>query len=186
MALSSPSNLSLVLEVMIEQSEATIRTEERTYLNLKLLQGQIYEKELQTQEALKIWFETWGEVKTLVRECRYLLHIEESAQKAHEEEANTAKNVSKGEDTTDDEYMYDDRPNQLGVLRNRVRSALEIEHVCVFFLATAYYQQKSNPKITEPESEMFKELESKEVEYYEQAKVIRKEVSQLVTDSTAC
>jgi E3 ubiquitin-protein ligase SHPRH len=161
---------------MIDQSEATVRSEERTYLNLKLLQGQIYEKELQTQEALNIWLETWGEVKTVVRECRFLLHVEELAQIAREKETNTVNNVSKVEDSTEDEGMYDDRPSQLGTLRSRVRAALEIEHVCVFFLATAYYQQKSNPKLTEPESEKFKNLESKEVEFYEQAKVIRKEV----------
>jgi hypothetical protein len=47
----------------------------------------------------------------------------------------------------------------------------------LFFTANAYYKTKSDPNLTQPDSDESKALEKREEEAYEAAKVIRKEMS---------
>lgn len=66
--------------------------------------------------------------------------------------------------------------NRLGTLRNRLRTALELEHMAVFFQSNAYFQIKSNEEMTSPESKEFHTLEKFEIEGYERAKKLRREI----------
>ncbi|KMU76679.1 DNA repair protein rad5 [Coccidioides immitis RMSCC 3703] len=66
--------------------------------------------------------------------------------------------------------------NRIGTYQQRLRGALEIEHMCKFFIASAYYQIKSDQKLTEPDSDDFKRLERLEEENYQAAKLIRREM----------
>lgn len=50
----------------------------------------------------------------------------------------------------------------------------------VFFIASAYFQIKSNEDMTKPDSDDFKRLEKLEIDGYELAKQIRKEILQEV------
>ena len=73
--------------------------------------------------------------------------------------------------------------------RQRLRTALELEHMCTFFVANAYYQLKIKecPAAAEENqdvdktimSDTAKDLEQREESYYEGAKLLRKE---LLTD----
>jgi E3 ubiquitin-protein ligase SHPRH len=73
-----------------------------------------------------------------------------------------------------------DANSHLGTLRTRIRSALEMEHVAIFFCANAHFQIKSNEAFTEPESVEFERLEKLETEGYESAKKLRREILQEV------
>ena len=149
-----------VLQVMMDQNETSVRTEERSYLQVRLRRGQILEHAKQTQDALEIWLDVLHQSREAVEECRHEL------QKAHEKEAAI---LSSNE--------HDVEANaRLSVFRLRLRSALEVEHTSTFFVATAYYQIKSDESLTGPDSERFKELEMMETETYEKAKMLRTEM----------
>lgn len=68
--------------------------------------------------------------------------------------------------------------SRLAMHRNRLRSALEVKHVAVFFCANAIFQIKE--MTTEPESDESKILEKREKEQYETAKEVRREILQEV------
>ena len=74
-----------------------------------------------------------------------------------------------------------DLSSRLGVFRNRLRGALEIEHMAIFFQAGAYFQIKSNQDMTAPNSAEFEDLEKLEVDGYERAKNLRQEILQEVS-----
>ena len=54
--------------------------------------------------------------------------------------------------------------------------AIEIEHMCTFFVANAYYQIKTDETRTVPGSAEFSELQRKEESAYERAKILRQEL----------
>ena len=149
-----------VLDVMIEQNETANRTEERSYLLSKLRRGQILEHANKSQEALAIWLEVQAYVKVIVEDCRKEL-----------------RPVNKSfEKSSADSVLETDNGNNRVLLRLRLRSALELEHISTFFVANGYFQIKSDENITPPESDRFKELEVAETETYEKAKLLRKEM----------
>lgn len=73
-----------VLNTMIEQSEASIRAEQRVYFHAKLSRGQMLENGPRVREALAIWKTVWDEVDVIVSRCREELRvaIEEAGQRA--------------------------------------------------------------------------------------------------------
>jgi E3 ubiquitin-protein ligase SHPRH len=79
--------------------------------------------------------------------------------------------------------FYDriDPTSRLGVFRMRLRGALEIEHMAIFFRANAYFQIKSNEDMTKPDTPEFQALEKLETEGYEEAKKLRREILQEVS-----
>ena len=169
-----------VLEVMIDQNDTAARTEERSLLLSQVRRGQIHEHAEQTQQALDIWLATLGEARSIVRDCRGQLKAE--LETVSLQEANTK---------TDDEDAEAVAVTHIGPHRQRLRAALEIEHMCTFFVANAYYQLKSKeiptmvigsePQIeqistSQPLSEQVRKLERKEESFYDMAKLLRKEL----------
>lgn len=73
-----------------------------------------------------------------------------------------------------------DTSTRLGTFRNRLRTALEMQHMAVFFQSNAYFQIKSDENMTAPNSEEFQSLEKLETEGYEGAKKLRQEILQEV------
>lgn len=65
-----------VLEVMIEQADLAVRTEQRNLLFMKLKRGQLFENSPRVKEALEIWTEAAAESLTMVEECRVELREE--------------------------------------------------------------------------------------------------------------
>ena len=147
-----------VLEVIIEQNDTTIRSEERTLFLSQIRRGQILEHAEQSEEALQIWLQTLEEVQPAVQELRDQLRAEIDRLSLIEDLEETATAI------------------RTGPHRQRLRAAIEIEHTCNFFVANAYFQIKTDEALTKPESEQFQELERREEFMYENAKILRKEL----------
>lgn len=159
-----------VLESMIDHNDMLIRTEERSLLLSQLRRGQLLENAMRRHEALDLWNTSLNHAGAIVKDCRAQLDAELA--KFRESTANSdGKKIS-----ADEENEELDKNSRIGTFRQRLRAALEVEHICMFFTGNAYYQIKSDPKLTEPESEEFKSLEKREVDAYEAAKLIRKEI----------
>ncbi|TVY94101.1 putative ATP-dependent helicase [Lachnellula willkommii] len=73
-----------VLEVMMEQTDLAIRTDQRALLTSKMKRGQLFENSPQVKQALEIWEEAANEATAIVEECREQLRLE------------TARNVADG------------------------------------------------------------------------------------------
>jgi len=146
-----------VLDVMIDQQYGQIRTAQRSRLMAKIRRGQLKENANITSEALQIWREVYEESSVVVEECR----------KQFEEERKTSTIIKVAEDDDDESNP------RLTTMRARLRSALEIQHIAIFFMANAYFRLKS-PEAEESES--YRELEKEETAAYEKAKSIRGEL----------
>lgn len=63
----------------------------------------------------------------------------------------------------------------------RLRTAVEIQHMAVFFRTNAYFQIKSNKEMTNPDSDEFHALGKLETDGYEDAKRLRRSILQEVS-----
>jgi len=165
-----------VLDVMIDQSETTIKTEQRAYLASKLRRGQLLENSPRVKEALSIWQEVRDESEAIVSDSRrQLKEAKDAARKAGLDESLSDTSSDSGDNEDEDEELKAIR-RTVGERHKKLRSALDIYHRAIFFIASAHFQIKSNEDMTAPDSQEFKELESLEVKGYEHAKHIRKEI----------
>ena len=152
-----------VLEVMMEQNVATTRAEERALLLSQIRRGHLLEHANRSADALDIWLHTLQASKLVVEDCRnhLLLELNEVVLADGLEEQSKAGLIA---------------TSRTGVQRQRLRSALEMEHMCTFFVANAYFQIKTDQKATQPDSADFRRLQKMEDETYEKAKSLRKEL----------
>ncbi|KAJ5435722.1 Zinc finger RING-type [Penicillium cf. griseofulvum] len=162
-----------VLDVMTETNEAAIRTEERSLLLSQLRRGQLLENAKRRQEALALWQKALDHATRLVEDSREQLRLLKSKSTTGDDNLATAGVINLDEEDEDEEA---DKNSRLGQCRLKLRAALEVQHIAVFFTANAYYQIKSDPNLTQPDSDEFKSLEKREEDAYEAAKVIRKEM----------
>lgn len=158
-----------VLDAMLEQSKGAQRTGQRALLQCGISKGLILAGLQRTDEALVVWEEIREKSTAIVDECRQDL----------ERETEMAAKSGPSPHVHDDE-PDDDVSVPVKEARRRLRSALEIRHKAVFFCANAYFSIKSNDEVTAPESDEFRRLEKLEVEGYDLAKAIRKEILQEV------
>lgn len=165
-------SIAEVLEVMIEQNDTQIRAEERSVLQSQVRRGQLLENAALRREALELWMISLERASQIVKECRDQL----------KQERRKSQTITDGldQDTLAADAASDsdelDKNSRIVTYRQRLRAALEIQHMCKFFTGNAYYQIKTDPALTEPESEEFESLEKQEIEAYEAAKLIRKEM----------
>lgn len=160
--------VSEVLEVMIEQNETSVRTESRLAITTQLLRGHIIgnakDDDHRAEKALEIYKRALSESEAIVSDCRadvaMVGAIEGDLDSSHED--------------SDDEKSLEEVSR--GRYRAALHSALALQHACAFFVGTAYFQIKSNPAITEPDSDQFREMEDQEILYYDTAKQVRKEL----------
>jgi E3 ubiquitin-protein ligase SHPRH len=157
-----------VLEVMIDQNETSVRVEERAVIAAQLLQAHILgnnaEDEHRSEKALEVYKRALSTSVTLVQEAREKLDAGINAAR------------DKGNAIENDEESDAEGTNVLGPLRNNLRTALQLQHACAFFAATAYFQIKTNENLTKEGSEAFRLLEEQESSLYETAKTLRKEI----------
>ena len=168
-----------VLEVMIDQNDTATRLEERNLLLSQLRRGQIHEHAGESEQALDIWLTTLEETRAIVGDSRRQL-------KAGAESLSLRNTTAGSEEDAETNEMA-----RTGAHRQRLRAALEIEHMCTFFTANAYYQLKNrelpnttgdvkSPKAhappSQPLSEHAQELERNEEFFYGMAKSLRKEL----------
>lgn len=157
-----------VLEVMIDQNESQLRSEERGLIMSQIRRGQLLENAERPREALKIWKTALCCAEELVGICRRQVLEAVKKTDSNDLEALSLSDVDAGSESEDG---VDN--SRLGVYQLRLRGALEVEHMCRFFIASAYYQIKTDPKLTEPNSEDYLLLEKLEEENYEAAKLVR-------------
>ncbi|KAB8240591.1 proteasome stabiliser-domain-containing protein [Aspergillus flavus] len=162
-----------VLEVMIDQNDALIHAEERSLLLSQLRRGQLLENAKHRQQALGLWSKSLERANAIVKECRDRLHSERMERRM--DAVNVDRDVTSADTASEDE-TEEAAKNTRGGARQRLRAALEVQHICVFFTGNAYFQMKTDPKLTRPDSEESRALEKREVEAYESAKLIRKEM----------
>lgn len=169
-----------VLEVMMQQNESNTRIEERAMLQAMIMRGHLLSFGRQARASLTVYLDTLGKSNTLVDECREELVKAESRSKADHDSrlSDWRENGQKnGEEApTKVDYAVEQRL--------RLRSALEVQHTCLFFVGTAYFQIKSDPELTKEDSQEFHKLERLESEFYDHAKVIRKELLRPAAQST--
>ena len=161
-----------VLEVMIDQNDTLIRAEERVLLQSQLRRGQLLENATRRWEALELWLTSLERASQIVQECRNQLDAERANNDISAESSNEDR--MSVDATSDTEEA--DKNSRLGTYRQRLRAALEIQHICYFFIGNVYYQIKTDPKLTVLDSEEFKSFERREEEAYEAAKLVRKEM----------
>ncbi|KAK1080670.1 hypothetical protein LTR33_005343 [Friedmanniomyces endolithicus] len=161
-----------VLEVMVEQNETNTRAEERLLLASTLLRAHILgnngEDAERSTKALEVYNEAMATTVRFVQEARERLTRAEAAAAAREE-AHVVED-------TDDEGSASESTPELGRLRTNLRTALQLQHACTFFAATAIFQIKTNEILTPLNSDKFKELDERETALYESAKQLRKEI----------
>ena len=170
-----------VLEAMLDQSEIGLRADQRAHLLAKLKLGQTFENSPYVRRALEIWTEVLQEASAIVLECREQLAREIEAtdtDRKIREGSERPENSSEDEAQAAGGFLYNnpEAVSRIGTFRNRLRAALEIEHMALFFRANAHFQIKSNPDMTDPNSRAFKDLERLETEGYELAKKVRQEI----------
>lgn len=157
-----------VLAVMTEQNDTANRTEERALLLSRARRGQVLEHMNRSQDALQIWQQTLEEAKVVVGDCRQQLRRELNSDKSDSEPRPYAQIGESGLDRV--------ATTRVGLYRQRLRSAIEVQHMCTFFIANAYYQIKTNEDLTKPDSASYQKLEKAEESTYEQAKNLRQEM----------
>lgn len=161
--------VSEVLEAMIDQNETATRIEERAALQTQLQRAHVLgnnrDDQHRSEKALEIYKAAMEKSNTMVAEARQRL-----------EAAKAEKDTTGDTSASDDDESSTESTPLLGSLRNSLRTALELQHVCLFFAATACYQIKVNENLTKPDSEEFRKLEEQEVGLYERAKLIRREI----------
>lgn len=167
-----------VLDAMIEQADVAIRSDQRALLTSKLKSGQLLENSPRVKEALAIWEDAVVEASQMVEECREQLQQEVSRVQSDEDFQNRKGRdvLEYDSDTAEDRDDVIEESSRLSVFRNRLRNALELLHMAVFFCANAHFQIKSNEEMTIPDSPEFKALEKLETEGYETAKKLRREI----------
>lgn len=126
--------------------------------------GQILEHAEQSEEALQIWLHILEDAQSIVCHCREQLQAE------------IDRLGLTGEPIGEAEEVEAAIVIRTGPHRQRLRAAIEIEHMCTFFVANAFYQIKTDEAKTKPESAEFYELQRKEVSTYERAKTLRREL----------
>lgn len=168
--------LAEMLDVLIDQSEASIRADQRSLLTAKLTRGQLMENSPRVKTALEIWEGVLQTSQIIVEECRRNLEREIKQAKSSKPDATRMNGEDDSEGDSGNDSEDENYAGRVGEARRRLRSALEIYHKATFFRANALFQIKSNQDMTKPDSPEYQELEKMETEGYEQAKVLRREI----------
>ncbi|KAB2570056.1 putative ATP-dependent helicase [Lasiodiplodia theobromae] len=172
-----------VLDVMVEQNDTLVRTEEREHVLAQVVRGHIFgfakndpERSL---KALDIYSDALKQAEMFVTDARRDLAQEAAKLRIRVAGSTDGLEVdpkAESEGESEEEDQDGKKNGRMAILRKALRSALEVQHICTFYVASAYYQIKTNEDLTQPESDAFRELERSEMQYYDQAKVIRKEL----------
>jgi E3 ubiquitin-protein ligase SHPRH len=165
-----------VLEVMIEQNDTSLKAEARELISCELMRAHVQANAKNIENRSAIALETYEvalkRAQDYVQICRNELALEKKKIGTH--------SITKdGSDQNSDDEEDDDQADKTGriaVLRRNLRSFLELEHACHFFIGNMYYQTHSNEKLVKPGSEECQRLERMETEAYDRAKAIRKEI----------
>ncbi|KAG9196708.1 E3 ubiquitin-protein ligase SHPRH [Alternaria panax] len=156
-----------VLEVMIEQNDTKWKAEAREMILCLIKMGHIQayagNSAARAKSSLQHYDKARIEAQSYIATCRAELLAEQ-------------QRLGRTFTADEDENIDGDNMGRIPVLRKSLRSFLELEHAAQFFTATAWHQIKENPQLTEPESDDWREKDKSETDYYEAARVIRREL----------
>lgn len=123
-----------VLEVMIEQNDSVVHTEQRNALMARVDQARLLEHARKSEQAQEMFTTAYSEASTFVDDCRKDL--------MKELEKTTGKvPLLEGEGDIEPEED-EDVETALTTARQRLRSALEVQHICIFFIGNTHFQLK--------------------------------------------
>jgi E3 ubiquitin-protein ligase SHPRH len=160
-----------VLDVMMDQNDVEVRAEQRALLMSQIRRGQLFENAKDTQQAMDIWRAAYEESCKMVDECRA-----EYKNTREDWLKNKEANRAAGREDEEDDSEEKSGDTRLTACQQRLRAALEVTHICIFFLGNGYFQLKSDEESVKPDSDEFKQLEKHEEDAYEEAKSIRGEL----------
>ncbi|KAF2031773.1 hypothetical protein EK21DRAFT_62558 [Setomelanomma holmii] len=167
-----------VLEVMIEQNDSNWKSDAREMILHQIKLGHVMayagNVDERAQSALPYYEEALKEAQSYVKMCRDDLSVERLKLDNKTEQRDATEHLqseSESDDEKDGENM-----GCIPIIRKALRSFLELEHACDFFIATTYHQIKENDQFTKPDSEEFHKLEKLETDWYQKAKIIRREL----------
>lgn len=124
-----------VLDVMIEQVESTIHTEQRNWFLARIKQAQLVEHARLSQQAQDLLVQILKDVSEVVASSRTEL-------------ASTLQALRKGQTNStpeDDPLVVEDNTDVdecVATARQRLRAVLEVQHICHFFIGNTYFQLK--------------------------------------------
>jgi E3 ubiquitin-protein ligase SHPRH len=164
-----------VLEVMIEQNDSNWKSESREMILQQIKLGHIKafagDVEDRARSALPFYEEALKEAQSYVQKCRAELTAEREKLGSTATLSTAEQQDLDAEDDKDSEIL-----GRIPVMRKVLRSFLEVEHACHFFIATTFHQINENdPTMTPEDTERTKKLEQ---DWYQTAKVIRRELLQ--------
>lgn len=132
-----------VLDVMIEQTDSIVHTEQRNVLMARADQARIFEHARESQIAQDMFAKAYDEATISVAECRAVLALEKG-----KSELSKKDSVKQNEDTeTEVEEVEEDADSALTSAKQRLRSALEVQHICIFFIGNTQYQLKQQAEL---------------------------------------
>lgn len=159
------------LEIMIDRTDTSLKAEARNVIDAQIRQGHIIgnamDHEDRNMRARTFYLKALEEAQGFVKACRHEL--------VQENEKLDTLRLEDNHDL-DDEAKESQNLGRIPVIRMALRSFLELEHVCTFFIANSYFLTKDNAACTKPESEEFYALEKQEEHWFAKAKEIRAEV----------
>jgi E3 ubiquitin-protein ligase SHPRH len=171
-----------VLEMMITQNHSELRAQERSMILAQVTRAQIINNDKsnasRSADALKLYEDALIKAEAIVQECREDCAAEDKKLK----EAHGLRSDAADDEASDLDEDTDDRDGKrLTGPKRQLRSALDALHVCLFFAATSYYQMKEMERVLKDteDTDEFRRLEALEVQYYDRAKTVRRELLSL-------
>lgn len=166
-----------VLQVMIDQNDMKLKSEAREMILSQMKCGHIYSfaKDLETpyDKAIPLYQEALQATLEYVKSGREEIQAEADALQLSDPGDASEHEESDGDD---DKEETSAKFARITTLRRSLRSFLELEHACYFFIGNMHYQKKDNIALTMPDSDEFHQLEKLEKEWYDKAQVIRQEL----------
>ncbi|PHH55951.1 putative ATP-dependent helicase [Ceratocystis fimbriata CBS 114723] len=156
-----------VLESMLDASDKARLQEQRQYLSMRLIRGQMFEAIKEPKNALDIWEHTKKELEVMIRYSKDKL--------ARALETKSAADIPEESDRNSDDDESGTGSSHVAEARRTLRTFLETYHKAVFLCASACYQIK---EIKQKAGEPFNAWEDREDSLYQQAKMIRREILQ--------
>ncbi|KAI5784908.1 ATP-dependent DNA helicase [Pyronema domesticum] len=170
-----------VLEAMIENVSNDTQAKERSLFWSMVHRGQLLlEHKEKAQDAMNTWQEALKDVAMAVEEGRQALESEianaERLKKASKKATNGDSDPKESnlEEDISSEKKTGFSPSVNGA-KLRLRTLLEIQHACYYWIATAYFQLKEAAE-KQGDNELIIEYTAKEAEFYELAKGARLEM----------
>jgi E3 ubiquitin-protein ligase SHPRH len=170
-----------VLEIMIDQNSTKWKSEAREMILNRVKMGHVMayagNVDNRAETALPLYTKALEEAKDYVSMSRQELELEQ-------QKLGVSADTYKQDGDSDAEDAEGDNLGNIAALRRSLRSFLEVEHMCKFFIATAHHQIKDHLDIQQPDTEQALREEQLETEWYDQAKSIRRELLAEVKNST--